>query len=183
MRIIAGRFKGHRLPSPRNKGVRPTTVRVREALFSALGTGVSGSIVLDLFAGTGAFGFEALSRGAEAVVFVDSDPLTTKLISETAESLRVQDRVMVLTLNAFQAMKEMAGQGRQFGTVFLDPPYETDWIQRVVSSATFSDLLESGATLVIERSALLEGPRIPETFHKAFGRKYGDTIVEIFHVT
>jgi len=143
---------------------------------------VSGSRVLDLFAGTGAFGFEALSRGAEAVVFVDSNRLVTKLLSETAESLRVQDRVVILTLTALQAITKLAGQGRKFGTVFLDPPYETDWIQRGVSTSTFSDLLESGATLVIERSALLEETRIPESFHKAFGRKYGDTIVEIFHL-
>jgi len=137
---------------------------------------------LDLFAGTGAFGFEALSRGAEAVVFVDRDRVATRLLSETAESLHVQDRVVILTLTASQAIAKMVGQGRKFGTVFLDPPYDTDWIQRVVSTSTFPDLLESEAILITERSALFEEPRIPESFLKTFGRKYGDTIVEIFHV-
>ena len=144
---------------------------------------MSGSSVLDLFAGTGAFGFEALSRGAEAVVFVDSDRLATKLLSETAESLHVQESVVVLTLTALQAIAKLTGEGRKFGTVFLDPPYETDWIQRVVSTSTFMDLFTTEGTLIIERSARLQEPRVPKSFHKAFGRKYGDTIVEIFHVT
>ena len=142
MRIIAGRFKGVRLPSPRNKSVRPTTDRVREALFSALGDAVQDSRVLDLFAGTGAFGFEAVSRGAESVVFVDQDRLVTKLLSQTAGSLNVQDRVVILTLTASQAIAKLAGLGRKFGIVFLDPPYETDWIQRVVSTPAFLELLE-----------------------------------------
>jgi 16S rRNA (guanine966-N2)-methyltransferase len=144
---------------------------------------VSGASVLDLFAGTGAFGFEALSRGAEAVVFVDSDRLATKLLSETAESLHVQDSVVVLTLTALQAISKLAGEGRKFGTVFLDPPYETDCIQRVISASSFLDLFATEGTLIIERSVRLEEPRIPVSFHKAFGRKYGDTIVEIFLVT
>jgi len=137
---------------------------------------------LDLFAGAGAFGFEALSRGAEAVVFVDTDRLATRLLSETAESLHVQDRVVILALTASQAIGKLAGQGRKFGIVFLDPPYDTDWIQRVVSTSSFPDLLEDEAILIIERSALFGEPRIPESFLKAFGRKYGDTIVEIFRV-
>jgi len=137
---------------------------------------------LDLFAGTGAFGFEALSRGAEAVVFVEKDRLATRLLSVTVESLQVQDRVVILTLTASQAIAKMVKERRKFGIVFLDPPYDTDWIQRVVSTSTFPDLLESEAILIIERSALFKGQRIPESFHKTFGRKYGDTIVEIFHV-
>jgi 16S rRNA (guanine966-N2)-methyltransferase len=182
MRIIAGRFKGVRLPSPRNKGVRPTTDRVREALFSALGDAVEDSRVLDLFAGTGAFGFEALSRGAASVVFVDKDRLVTKLLSQTAGSLNVQDRVVVLTLTASQAIAKLADHGRKFGIVFLDPPYETDWIQRVVSTPAFLELLEPETFLILERSMLWEEPRIPESFHKAFGRKYGDTMVEFLRL-
>lgn len=183
MRIIAGRFKGHQLPSPKNRGVRPTTDRVREALFSALGAAVTGTRVLDLFAGTGAFGFEALSRGAEAVVFVEKDRLATKLLAETTGSFQVEDSVVILNLTATQAIAKLAGQERKFGIVFLDPPYETHWIQRVVTNSTFLDLLERDAILITERSALFEEPRIPESFYKTFGRKYGDTMVEIFHRT
>jgi 16S rRNA (guanine(966)-N(2))-methyltransferase RsmD len=181
MRIIAGRFKGHHLPSPRNKGVRPTTDRVREALFSALGTTVIGSHVLDLFAGTGAFGFEALSRGAEAVVFVDNDRRVTGRLADTAGSLDVQDRVVIFSLDALEAVSKLADQGRKFEIVFLDPPYESDWIHRVVSTSTFCDLFGTEATLIIERSARLDKPQIPEIFHEHFGRNYGDTMVEIFH--
>ena len=91
MRIIAGRFKGLRLPSPRTQSVRPTTDRVREALFSSLGSAVEGARVLDLFAGTGAFGFEALSRGATSVAFVDDDRQLTHTLIETCDVLEIAD--------------------------------------------------------------------------------------------
>ncbi len=105
MRIIAGRFKGLRLPSPRKQGVRPTTDRVREALFSTLGHEVEDSRVLDLFAGTGAFGFEALSRGAASVVFVDDDRQVTHTLITTCDALRVVDQVRILTMSADQAVQ------------------------------------------------------------------------------
>lgn len=146
-----------------------------------MGTALQGSHVLDLFAGTGAFGFEALSRGADAVVLVDKDRLVTKALSATADALQVRDQVVILTLTASQAITKLAGQGRKFGIVFLDPPYDTDWIEKVVSTPALLDLLEPEALLVLERSALYPEPRIPEDFHKGFERKYGDTIVEILH--
>ena len=101
MRIISGRFRGRRLPSLRGGTVRPTTERVREAVFSTIGTAIEAAQVLDLFAGTGAFGFEALSRGASRVVFVDKNRKVAGIIAETAGILGVKDQVKIVVMEAF----------------------------------------------------------------------------------
>jgi len=180
MRIIAGRFKGLRLPSPRKQGVRPTTDRVREALFSTLGPAVEGSRVLDLFAGTGAFGFEALSRGAASVVFVDDDRQVTHTLIKTCDALRVEDQVRILTMSADQAVRKLADSGDKFTIVFLDPPYGTEWVPKVVCNPVFADLFTSDGLLIIEREEKAPELAIPAGFSQEFGRKYGGTLVEIF---
>jgi 16S rRNA (guanine966-N2)-methyltransferase len=180
MRIIAGRFKGLRLPSPRSRGVRPTTDRVREALFSTLGSAIVGSRVLDLFAGTGAFGFEALSRGAESVVFVDDDRQVTQALIETCDSLQVVDQVKVMSISADQAVKRLADSGERFSIVFLDPPYGTEWVPKIVDKPVFEDLFAPDGLLIIEREDKAPELAIPAGFAKEFSRKYGDTLVEIF---
>jgi 16S rRNA (guanine966-N2)-methyltransferase len=180
MRIITGRFKGLRLPSPRNKGVRPTTDRVREALFSTLGHEVEGSQVLDLFAGTGAFGFEALSRGAASVVFVDDDRQVTHTLLNTCDAFRVVDQVRILTMSADQAVTKLADSGDKFTIVFLDPPYGTEWVPKVVCNPLFADLFATDGLLIIERDEKAPKLAISAGFAKEFSRKYGGTVVEIF---
>jgi 16S rRNA (guanine966-N2)-methyltransferase len=180
MRIIAGRFKGLRLPSPRIRGVRPTTDRVREALFSALGHEVEGSSVLDLFAGTGAFGFEALSRGAASVVFVDDDRQVTHTLLETCDAFRVVDQVRILTMSADQAVKKLADSEDKFTIVFLDPPYGSEWVPKVVCNPVLADLFAREGLLIIEREEKAQELAIPAGFAKEFSRKYGGTVVDIF---
>ncbi len=180
MRIIAGRFKGLRLPSPRQRGVRPTTDRVREALFSTIGSAVEGSSVLDLFAGTGAFGFEALSRGAASVVFVDDDRQVTHTLIETCDALQVVDQVRILSVAADQAVGQLADSEERFSIVFLDPPYGSEWVPKVVCNPVFADLFARVGLLIIEREDKAPELTIPAGFSQEFGRKYGDTRVEIF---
>lgn len=180
MRIIAGRFKGLRLPSPRKKGVRPTTDRVREALFSTLGHEVEDSRVLDLFAGTGAFGFEALSRGSASVVFVDDDRQVTHTLIGTCDALQVVDQVRILTMSADQAVQKLADSEDKFTIVFLDPPYGTEWVPKVVANPVFADLITCDGLLIIEREDKAPEIAIPARFTKEFRRKYGGTVVEIF---
>lgn len=180
MRIIAGRFKGLRLPSPRKQGVRPTTDRVREALFSTLGHEVEDSRVLDLFAGTGAFGFEALSRGSASVVFVDDDRQVTHTLIETCDALQVVDQVRILTMSADQAVQKLADSEDKFTIVFLDPPYGTEWVPKVVDNPVFADLITCDGLLIIEREDKAPEIAIPALFTKEFRRKYGGTVVEIF---
>ncbi len=180
MRIIAGRFKGLRLPSPKSKGVRPTTDRVREALFSTLGHDVTHARVLDLFAGTGAFGFEALSRGAASVVFVDNDRHVTQDLSGMCRALGVENQVRILTMSADRAVKRLSGSEERFEIIFLDPPYGEQLIPKVVHDPTFASLFERDSLLIVEREEKATELAVPIGFEKEFSRKYGGTIVEIF---
>ncbi|MEW6351165.1 MAG: 16S rRNA (guanine(966)-N(2))-methyltransferase RsmD [Thermodesulfobacteriota bacterium] len=182
MRIIAGRFKGHRIVSPRGSKVRPTTERVREAMFSHIGDAVRGVRILELFAGTGAFGFEALSRGARSVVFVENDPATARQARRVAESLGAEAEVSILELDARVAVQILTRKKERFGIVFLDPPYESDWITQLVVSPGLPDLVERGGLLVWERQARSVDLPLPSRLERRFSRRYGNTLVEMFEV-
>jgi len=180
MRIIAGRFKGLRLPSPRGLAVRPTAERVREAVFSVLGAVVTDAHVLELFAGSGAFGLEALSRGAASVVFVDKDPKVTERLAETVRSFGVTDRVSVSTGDATQAVRAFLRRGWKFGIVFLDPPYGNRLIPELFAGGEFPGLVAEDGIVVTEREARTSEPVSPPSFNRLFCRKYGDTLIEMF---
>jgi len=149
-------------------------------LFSALGSAVEGSSVLDLFAGTGAFGFEALSRGATSVVFVDDDRQVTYDLLKTSDALQVADQVRILTMSADLAVKKLANSEERFSIVFLDPPYGTDLVSQVLGNVIFADLFARDGLLIIERDDKALVPAIPAGFSREFSRKYGGTVVEIF---
>ncbi len=182
MRIIAGRFKGIRLPAPRGKAVRPTTERVREAVFDVLGPTVDGSRILELFAGTGAFGLEAVSRGAAYVVFVEKDRKLTETLAVTIRALELQDRALILTRDAIQALKLLAERTDRFSMIYLDPPYGTDLIERIVNDPTFKSVLAPEGLVIVERGIHMSEPEYPDFFRKSFGRQYGGTFVEMFHL-
>ena len=120
MRIITGTAKGCNLKTPKGMNTRPTSDRVKESLFSILGSDACGR-VLDVFAGTGALGLEALSRGADSCVFIDRE--TADIISFNAEHTRLADRCRVLKGDVFALLHRLAGEGKQFDLVFCDPPY------------------------------------------------------------
>ena len=183
MRIIAGCFKGLRLPSPRNRDLRPTTDRVREAIFSALGDSVVEARVLDFFAGTGALGFEALSRGAAFAVFVERDRKVAELISSTAQALGAKDKVSILAMAALEAVPQLIRRGDTFGIVFLDPPYGTECLEGVLFNRAFPDLIEPEGILIVERSLREPQLEVPGELRKVSTKRYGDTVVEMFHKT
>src|SRR5512143_3613174 len=123
MRISGGESRGRSLKTPKHKGLRPTSDKVREALFSILGARVEGASFLELFAGTGAVGIEALSRGAARAVFVDSSVKSARLISENLESLGYRERAAVVAKDVLQFLKKTASEVGPFDIVFVDPPY------------------------------------------------------------
>jgi 16S rRNA (guanine966-N2)-methyltransferase len=182
MRIIAGRFRGMRLPSPKGRRVRPTADRVREAIFSTLGELVEGAWVLDLFAGTGAFGLEALSRGAASVVLVERDRQVSCVIAETVRVLGIENEVRILNIDALEALRLLHKQGTKFTVIFLDPPYESEWIPKIASDAILPNLLESEGVFIVEKGVHSPKTGPPPIFGKRFSRKYGGTEVEIFHL-
>jgi len=182
MRIISGQLRGRRLPSPVSRGIRPTTDRVREAVFSALGHAVEASQVLDLFAGTGSFGFEALSRGAASVVFVETDRQMAARLTASAELFGVLDQVEVLVMDATRAVKKLLIVGSKFGIIFLDPPYEAGLVQNFFSDMVFPNLLSSDGLLIVESGDLCFKQADPAIFEKKFGGKYGGTHITILRL-
>ena len=122
MRIIGGRLKGRRLTGVRGQ-IRPTADRVREAIFNILGPEVPGSLVLDLFAGTGALGIEALSRGAQAAVFVENHSTSLQVLRRNVDQCALSEVSRVLPLATEKALPKLAAAGAQFSLIFLDPPY------------------------------------------------------------
>ena len=171
MRIVAGAFKGRRLQAPKGRRTRPTADRVREGLFSMLGD-VSGARVLDLYAGSGALGIEALSRGAARVTFVDSDPRAVTAIRRNLEAIGLDQEVRRLDALRYLARAEPAS----FDLVFIDPPYDSAGRLGNSLSERLPRILSEQARIVTEshkRTPLdLELPSVKE-------RTYGDTRITV----
>jgi 16S rRNA (guanine966-N2)-methyltransferase len=182
MRIIAGAFKGRRL-APVKGRTRPTAAKVREALFSILGPVVNGARVLDLFAGTGALGIEALSRGAAAAVFVEDHPDAVKGLRHNLVDLALQGQTKVLPLPVASALKKLAAQGERFGLVFLDPPYGGGAAAATLKALASLNLLEPGGRVVVESSRRETLPEESGPLKPLEGRRYGDTQVAIYLAT
>lgn len=158
MRIIAGTNKGRTLSTPTWEGLRPTSDRVRETLFNVLANAVDGAAVLDVCAGTGAVGLEALSRGARHVTFVESDARAVRLIAENTARCEVEKRCAIIrgTVPAI-LVGEVAGG--PFDIVLLDPPYAAPWIGEALSAAARH--LTPGGVLVLEHASRLPAPSDP----------------------
>ena len=174
MRVIAGRFGGRRLQAPPGAATRPTSDRVREALFSILGRRVEDAAVLDLFAGSGALGLEALSRGAARVTFVDSAPAALRALRANLAALGADAEVV--RADALKWLRAASGRERQYSLVFLDPPYRRAEALGALLSDALPAVLAPDALVVSEsdrRTPLeLTIPIIDE-------RRYGDTLIRI----
>src|SRR5262245_38258932 len=126
MRIISGELRGRRLKAPPGLATRPTSDRLREALFNILGGDVAGSRFLDVFAGSGAVGLEAYSRGADSVGFVEHSRRALALLEENVEHCGASEGVRIVARDALSALRSLATKGEEFDIVFVDPPYEAD---------------------------------------------------------
>jgi len=150
LRIVAGRLRGRRLRISAEADLRPTSERAREALFNILGQDLSGFDVLDLFAGSGALGFEALSRGARRVVFVEANPKTAGSLRRSAEELGV-DREARVVVGRVEDVLDRARLGGPYHVILADPPYAAHAVDRVVEGVDAGRLLGLHGTLVVER--------------------------------
>jgi len=179
MRIVGGQFRGRTLAAPSDARTRPTSDRVRESVFNVLEHGIGGFSlpgvrVLDLFAGTGALGLEALSRRAAFCLFVEQDAAARGLIRRNIDALSLTGVTKVFRRDATDLGP--AGNRGGFGLVFLDPPYETDLAQRALVSAAAGGWLAQGAIAVIEGSRRT-GIALPPGFASLQQRIWGDTQV------
>ena len=174
MRIVAGTYGGRRLAAPRGGRTRPTADRVREALFSMLGP-LADARVLDLFAGSGALGLEALSRGAAEATFVDSSAAAIRAVRANLESLGAGAEVRRADARAF--LRNARAAGRQYDLVFLDPPYQRAGAVAKALAGDLAAVLAPRARVVAEsdRRSPLELPLALQA-----DRRYGDTVIRIF---
>ena len=153
VRIVGGRWKRTPLPVPEVEGLRPTPDRVRETLFNWLGQELAGRTCLDLFAGTGALGLEAASRGAAAVWLVESDRRAARAIAGVLERLDASAAVRLVAGDALAALAKARESGTRFDLVFLDPPFGRGWLDRVLPA--LSGVLARGARVYVESDARL----------------------------
>ncbi len=174
MRVIAGRYGGRRLTAPPGAATRPTSDRVREALFSILGARVEGARVLDLFAGSGALGIEALSRGAAEATFVDRAPAAIRALRANLEALGIDAEVV--RADALAALRAARAAARQYDLVFLDPPYRHAARLAPALTEAIDGLVAPGGSVVSESDR-----RVPMALDLQLTdeRRYGDTLIRI----
>lgn len=151
MRIIAGEARSLPLKSIEGKQTRPTTDRIKETLFNILQSGIPGSRFLDLFAGSGQIGLEALSRGAEYAVFVDNNKKACACIEENIRFTRYTDKSKLLTMESFSALQFLEGKD-SFDYVFMDPPYGCLYEKEILTCLSSSQLLKKDAVIIAEAS-------------------------------
>jgi 16S rRNA (guanine966-N2)-methyltransferase len=151
MRVVAGRLRGRRLHPARGLATRPTTERARAGLFDWLGARVEGARVLDLYAGTGSLGIEALSRGASQVVFVERERRARAALLRNREELELGSCSRVVASEVDRALPALRAAGERFEVVFADPPYASAEGDALVGSSALAGVLATGGTLVLER--------------------------------
>lgn len=178
MRVIAGLAKGVRL-APVPAGTRPMADRVREGLFSSLGEEVVGASILDLFAGTGGIGIEALSRGAARVLFVDSGPAAVKTIRENLRRTKLERLAVVRRLDALAAVRQKPGE---FDVAFVDPPYRihAGYLGTLLEEIAGQSVVSPGGLVVLSRETKSHMPVIPVNWRSERRLSYGDAIVLVY---
>jgi 16S rRNA (guanine(966)-N(2))-methyltransferase RsmD len=172
--ITGGTLRSRRVPTPPGRAVRPTPARVKEALFSILGSRVDDARVLDLFAGTGALGFESLSRGAAHVTFVEKHRPTADALRASARTLGIADHVEVINAPAERAVNAVPGR---YDLVFADPPYANDYPAAAFATLRHRRAIDAETTVVYEHSAREPAPADP-AMQVERTERYGEVVLE-----
>lgn len=180
MRVIAGTAKGRALKAVPGTNTRPTTDKVKEAIFSMIGPYFDGGRVLDLFAGTGGLGIEALSRGAERAVFVDLEGSSIEVIKQNVQAAGLASSSEIYRNEAGRAVKALEKRGIAFRIVFLDPPYRMKAMDNLMQELAQRKLLEPNAVVVVEHDANHHYPESLPFYEQIRHTQYGDTAVTIY---
>ncbi|MGI8426866.1 MAG: 16S rRNA (guanine(966)-N(2))-methyltransferase RsmD [Actinomycetota bacterium] len=175
MRVVAGLCKGRKLVAPTGRDIRPSSDRLKEGLFSRLGRLVEQAQVLDLYAGTGALGIEALSRGAAGATFVDKNPRAVESIQTNLRATRLDDKAEVVSASAAQFVSRRAET--MFHVVLIDPPYEIGIPSTVLESLVAGGFVDRLTRIVVEVSSRLGPPDLPESLELEAERRYGDSVL------
>lgn len=180
VRVVAGSAKGRPLKSVPGMGTRPTTDKVKEAIFSMIGPYFDGGAVLDLFAGTGGLGIEALSRGMERAVFIDMESKSIETVKTNLKSTGFESNAEIYRNDAGRAIKALEKRKSIFDLVFLDPPYRMKNGDALMTEMATRGLLNAGALLVLEYESSYSYPEEISGFDHLRTAKYGETAVSIY---
>jgi 16S rRNA (guanine966-N2)-methyltransferase len=180
MRVISGSAKGRGLKAVPGMSTRPTTDKVKEAIFSMIGPYFEGGWVLDLFAGTGGLGIEALSRGMDKAVFIDIEKKSVETVQHNLQATGLSEQAEAYRNDAARALKLLAKRGLQFELIFLDPPYRLKLIAELMAQMVDQSLLTESATIVVEHDAKDELIENLHGFRQRRRVEYGDTAVTIY---
>lgn len=182
MRVIAGTQKGRRLHGPKGPGLRPTADRVKEALFSILGSRIVDARFLDLYAGTGAIGIEALSRGAQHVTFVETDPTAVRVLRANITQCKLDASAEIQTCPAGAFLKRPTKAAIQYDIVFADPPYQQDHLAELWATLAGTATIAPDALIVLEHSSKSAVPQADARLSLLRQYRYGDTTLSVFEV-
>lgn len=176
MRVISGSARGRKLREPDGQAIRPTTDMVKESVFNIIQFEIQGRRVLDLFAGTGQLGIEALSRGADSAVFVDESSDAVRLVRENLKNMGFEDKSVVTRKDAAAFLR----RGERFDVIFLDPPYETGLIEAAIKSIIEFDILKDNGIIICETKAEKKLPEGIAPYKKGKEYKYGRIKITLY---
>ena len=177
MRVITGSARGRRLKTPENYDIRPTTDNVKESVFNIIQFDIEGRRVLDLFAGTGQLGIEALSRGARQCVFIDQRADAVKLIRENVEVCGLTDRAVIRSGDAMAYLKS----GEKFDIIFLDPPYASGLLGKALEDIAAFDICREHGIIVAESAVETELPALAPPYSLYRQYRYGKIKLSVYH--
>lgn len=181
MRVISGTAKGKRLKAPTGLNTRPITDMIKEALFNVLGSRVMDARFLDLFAGSGSVGIEALSRGASKVIFVEHSNEAAKIIKENVDNCRFDQRYQILRNDVFKALGLLERQEDRFDLIYIDPPFTNDKIfNEIMVAIDAIDILEPDGILIIRAPRRKEMPIMFNGLNKYRSSHYGESSLHYY---
>ena len=179
MRIISGTSRGRKLVTPRDQSLRPTSDRVKECIFNILQGDMQRKVVLDLFAGTGNLGIEALSRGARRAIFVEKGRQALRLIQRNLAQVGLEERSEILPKDANRAIGILKQRGERFDLILMDPPYEKGLIESTLMKLNFNPIYHKDSILVIEHNRREPLPPVLGGWDVVRQRRIGDTMISI----
>ncbi|MBL0712938.1 MAG: 16S rRNA (guanine(966)-N(2))-methyltransferase RsmD [Desulfosarcina sp.] len=182
MRIIAGTYRGRRIRAPRGRWIRPTSDRLRETIFNIIGPDIRGQKVLDIYAGTGAMGIEALSRGADHSVFIDKHPLALECMQANLEPLGNSNQWDIIRWDAEHNLRCLAARALQFGYAFVDPPYNQGLVALTLRHLIESGAMKSGGLIVLEHHQQERIDPAANSLTLWDQRRYGKTLVTFLRI-
>jgi 16S rRNA (guanine(966)-N(2))-methyltransferase RsmD len=180
LRIIGGTARGTRIQAPDTDKTRPTLDRVKESVFNILMPYLEDATVLDLFAGSGSLGIEALSRGAQKAVFVDESRLCRNIIQGNLTKTKFSDKGQVLTMEVSKALAFLKEKGETFDLVFMDPPYNMKFVVRTLQKLDVFDIIKNDGIVACEHHEDEEAPERVGRLSKVRTKAYGDTLFSFY---